>query len=67
MARGRVVGKSKLHLDEGLLPRALCGTATRIVMFALMPSFIAVLVGFSTMAVVAAALFRRGKWKRVAV
>jgi putative MATE family efflux protein len=29
--------------------------------------FVAVLVGFSTMAVVAAVLFRRGKWKRVAV
>jgi hypothetical protein len=29
--------------------------------------FVAVLVGFSTMAVVAAALFRRGKWKGVAV
>jgi len=29
--------------------------------------FIAVLVGFSTMAVVAVVLFRRGRWKRVAV
>jgi putative MATE family efflux protein len=29
--------------------------------------FVAVLVGFSTMAIVAAALFRRGNWKRVAV
>jgi putative MATE family efflux protein len=29
--------------------------------------FVAVLVGFSTMAIVASALFRRGKWKRVAV
>jgi len=29
--------------------------------------FIAVLVGFSTMAVVAVALFRRGRWKRIAV
>ncbi len=29
--------------------------------------FIAVLIGFSTMAIVASALFRRGAWKRVAV
>jgi Na+-driven multidrug efflux pump len=29
--------------------------------------FIAVLVGFSTMAIVSSALFRRGTWKRVAV
>jgi Na+-driven multidrug efflux pump len=29
--------------------------------------FVAVLIGFSTMAIVAAALFRRGSWKRVAV
>jgi Na+-driven multidrug efflux pump len=29
--------------------------------------FIAVLIGFSTMAIVSSALFRRGSWKRVAV
>jgi Na+-driven multidrug efflux pump len=29
--------------------------------------FIAVLVGFSTMAVVSVVLFRRGRWKRVTV
>jgi len=29
--------------------------------------FIAVLIGFSTMAIVSSALFRRGAWKRVAV
>jgi Na+-driven multidrug efflux pump len=29
--------------------------------------FIAVLIGFSTMAIVSSALFRRGAWKRVRV